>query len=246
MVCGLWGLCANIIIHTILPPSPVILWIELGGKPRWLPLNFGYHDVMRTVPIPKNMALQWTNLCCVRLPKARSTCGASAWQRTRQGRDQSISVTPSSRLKTMISQIRLMIVWCETQSNFDPYPCVVLALTMEISWKKVSRQRPRSAMPWKTLEKSGLEPAAPNRLADRKHCALSTQPNPYLLGMVDGDLGHLAESIKRSASDRRGDLVPQVRARTFPGFFMHGTSRPLSWNFLSMYYTAIPRPTPLL
>ena len=37
----------------------------------------------------------------------------------------------------------------------------------------------------KTLEKSGLEPAAPNRLADRKLCALSTQPNPHLL--VDGD-----------------------------------------------------------
>ena len=33
-------------------------------------------------------------------------------------------------------------------------------------------------MSWKTLEKSGLEPTAPNRLADRKHCALSTQPNP--------------------------------------------------------------------
>ena len=56
-------------------------------------------------------------------------------------------------------------------------------------------------MSWKTLEKSGLEPTAPNRLADRKHCALSTQPNPQ----IDGDL---AESIKRSASDRLGDLVP--------------------------------------
>ena len=33
---------------------------------------------------------------------------------------------------------------------------------------------------------------------------------------VDGDLD---ESIKRSASDRLGDLVPQVRARTFPGVF---------------------------
>ena len=33
---------------------------------------------------------------------------------------------------------------------------------------------------------------------------------------VDGDLD---ESIKRSASDRQGDLVPQVRARTFPGVF---------------------------
>ena len=33
---------------------------------------------------------------------------------------------------------------------------------------------------------------------------------------VDGDL---AESIKRSASDRLGDLVLQVRAQTSPGFF---------------------------
>ena len=33
---------------------------------------------------------------------------------------------------------------------------------------------------------------------------------------VDGDLD---ESIKRSASDRLGDLVPQVRARTSPGVF---------------------------
>ena len=32
----------------------------------------------------------------------------------------------------------------------------------------------------KTLEKSDLEPTAPNRLVDRKHCALSTQPNPHL------------------------------------------------------------------
>ena len=87
------------------------------------------------------------------------------------------------------------------------------------------------------LEKSGLEPAAPNRLADRKHCALSTHPNVHiniLRGLpcrleslrlkftnepsifVDGDLD---ESIRRSASDRLGDLVPQVRARTSPGVF---------------------------
>ena len=33
---------------------------------------------------------------------------------------------------------------------------------------------------------------------------------------LDGDL---AESIKRSASNRLGDSVQQVRARTFPGFF---------------------------
>ena len=29
------------IVHTKLPPSPAILWIELGGKPKWLPINFG-------------------------------------------------------------------------------------------------------------------------------------------------------------------------------------------------------------
>ena len=40
----------------------------------------------------------------------------------------------------------------------------------------------------------------------------TTEPSIF----VDGDL---AESIKRSTSDRLGDLVPQVRARTFPGFF---------------------------
>ena len=48
---GGWGLCAYVIVHTNLPPSPVILWISPGGKPKWLPLNFGYHDVMRTSPI---------------------------------------------------------------------------------------------------------------------------------------------------------------------------------------------------
>ena len=43
-----WGMCEFIKVHIQLPPSPIILWIELGGKPKWLPLNFGYHDVMRT------------------------------------------------------------------------------------------------------------------------------------------------------------------------------------------------------
>ena len=45
-----WGLCENVIVHTILVGSPVILGISLGGKPKWLPLKFGYHDVMRTTP----------------------------------------------------------------------------------------------------------------------------------------------------------------------------------------------------
>ena len=46
-----WALCEYVIVHTILGGSSVILWISLGGKPKWLPLKFGYHDVMRTSPI---------------------------------------------------------------------------------------------------------------------------------------------------------------------------------------------------
>ena len=46
-----WFLCEYVIVHTIWGGSPVILWISLGGKPKWLPLKFGYHDVMRTSPI---------------------------------------------------------------------------------------------------------------------------------------------------------------------------------------------------
>ena len=50
-----WGQCEYAIDPTILPPSPVILWIncKLGGKPNLLPLalTFGYHNVMHTSPI---------------------------------------------------------------------------------------------------------------------------------------------------------------------------------------------------
>ena len=47
-----WGLYYyHVIVDTKLPPSPVILLIELGGKSKWLPLNFGHHDVMRTVSL---------------------------------------------------------------------------------------------------------------------------------------------------------------------------------------------------
>ena len=43
-----WDLCEFVIVHMILGGSSVILWISLGGKPKWLLLKFGYHDVMRT------------------------------------------------------------------------------------------------------------------------------------------------------------------------------------------------------
>ena len=54
-----WGLCQYVIVHTIVGGSPVILWISLGGKPKWLPLKFGYHDVMRTSPIMSSVSAKY-------------------------------------------------------------------------------------------------------------------------------------------------------------------------------------------
>ena len=68
---------------------------------------------------------------------------------------------------------------------------------------------------------------------------------------VDGDLD---ESIRRSASDRLGDLVPQVRARTSPGVFrdmaLLGLCLELSFNVLycrtqanlpTLFYTMVEK-----
>ena len=63
-----WGLCKYVIVHTIWGGSPVILWISLGGKPKWLPLKFGYHDVMRTSPLRAPNCLSFVRVCaCVRV-----------------------------------------------------------------------------------------------------------------------------------------------------------------------------------
>ena len=43
--------------------QPVILRILLGGKQKWLPLNFGFNDVMRTGPIAVSIACR---LCTYR------------------------------------------------------------------------------------------------------------------------------------------------------------------------------------
>ena len=63
-----WGLCANVIVHTIFPPSPVILWIELGGKPKWPPLKFGHLDVMRTSLIFEIFLFHCIKLFCYPVP----------------------------------------------------------------------------------------------------------------------------------------------------------------------------------
>ena len=44
------GPVRNVIVHTVSPPSPVILWIALGGKPKWFLLNSGYHEVSAHKP----------------------------------------------------------------------------------------------------------------------------------------------------------------------------------------------------
>ena len=41
--------------------QPVILWILLGGTTKWLPLNFGFNDVMHTAPIGSLTSLDACN-----------------------------------------------------------------------------------------------------------------------------------------------------------------------------------------
>ena len=48
---GSRGLCEYVIVRTSLGGSPISQWISLGGKPKWLPLKFWYHDVMSTSSI---------------------------------------------------------------------------------------------------------------------------------------------------------------------------------------------------
>ena len=49
-------ICGPYVSAAVVGGSPVILWISLGGKPKWLPLKFGYHDVMRTSPLQALLA----------------------------------------------------------------------------------------------------------------------------------------------------------------------------------------------
>ena len=65
----------------------------------------------------------------------------------------------------------VLVPWTNGSHVVCPF-CLFILIRKRVSW-----QRPRSAMLWKTLEKSGLEPTAPNCLAYRKHWGLSTQPH---------------------------------------------------------------------
>ena len=75
-----WGLreytIVHVIVHSTLPPSPVILWIELGGKSNWHPLNFGYHDEMCTSPIHQKKKKKTVVLQKEDLPWAASSSSA--------------------------------------------------------------------------------------------------------------------------------------------------------------------------
>ena len=74
-----WGLCEYVIVHTFLATQPVILWIELGSKPKWLPLNTGYRDVMRTTTVLTIFIFSYVLYNMYRrtpfLPPSQSFCG---------------------------------------------------------------------------------------------------------------------------------------------------------------------------
>ena len=44
-----WALCEYVIVHTNLPPSPVISVDRAGWQAKMASIEFGYHDVMCTV-----------------------------------------------------------------------------------------------------------------------------------------------------------------------------------------------------
>ena len=54
-------ICKITLVHTKWPPSPVILCVELGGKPKWLPWNFTNLNNVRTFPFIWPLAMQDTS-----------------------------------------------------------------------------------------------------------------------------------------------------------------------------------------
>ena len=161
---------------------------------------------------PSLLQLAWlwsisrTWICaCIRVTRATTTNWLGNDAKTVA---TNVSTTRRGRRKEGFEKPTFDNFWEWQQANSCSLVFVLPFERKKIKWKKVQDKGLWAPCREKPLEKSGLEPAAPNRLADRKHCALSVT--------VDGDLD---ESIKRSASDRLGDLVLQVRARTSPGVF---------------------------
>ena len=66
-------------------------------------------------------------------------------------------------------------------------------------------------MPWKR-EMSGLEPAAPNHPANRKRCALSTQPNPPST-KIDGSLVNFRRRLSNQHGRPRRMLIWILRRK---------------------------------
>ena len=54
---GQWGPCAYVIVYGNLPPSQSFCRYCWVAKPKWLPLNFGFNDVMRTASISPSQAV---------------------------------------------------------------------------------------------------------------------------------------------------------------------------------------------
>ena len=123
-ICVQWGLCEYVIVHTILGGSPVILWISLGGKPKWLPLIFGYHDVLRTSPIWKE-----TLYISEQLRVAHLTNGSleffmvftKSWSDKSIKNDQKVnhqSRGPCLRLNFSLSRPRHLLCWVKVDKSF--------------------------------------------------------------------------------------------------------------------------------
>ena len=92
--------------------------------------------------------------------------------------------------------------------------------------KGLSIEAPCREKPWRS---PGLEPVAPNRSENRKHCALLSQPNPHLHDGGGGGEGGggLAELIKRGCFPARRFEVRAIRRFEqgfLRGFSQHGAS----------------------
>ena len=126
---------------------------------------------------------------------------------------------------------RITILSVSKRTGPQPLPPILNRL----HWKKVQDKGLGAPCREKPLEKSGLEPAAPNRPTDQKHCALSTHPNPHLrrwgFGWVDK-----AQCFRSARRFGAAGSSPDFSR----GFSRHGAPRPLSWTFFQC--TLLPYP----